>query len=115
MKIEQFEGCPSGADKFVTGVGISVFDNKNPKGKPLHTIEVNVANAHSVNTGCGLSLIKDNDYGCLGAGSLELVVDGKKTVRSIDYGFEDKLGRVIAYNTVSLFDGQRAFMKCLTD
>eukprot|EP00543_Licmophora_paradoxa_P013787 CAMPEP_0202473872 /NCGR_PEP_ID=MMETSP1360-20130828/92077_1 /ASSEMBLY_ACC=CAM_ASM_000848 /TAXON_ID=515479 /ORGANISM="Licmophora paradoxa, Strain CCMP2313" /LENGTH=656 /DNA_ID=CAMNT_0049100955 /DNA_START=50 /DNA_END=2023 /DNA_ORIENTATION=- len=103
MKVNQFEGCPGGSDKFTTGFGLTVFgdgpDGKNTRS--LHNIEINVVNEHSTGTGCGFEPHKANDYGCLGAGSLEIMIDGHKVSRSIDTELKDGSGRVIAFNTIS--------------
>ena len=94
MKIQKFDGCPLGSDTFLTGVGLTVF------GTNKHQVEINVVNPYSVNAGCGNEAVKANDYGCLGAGSLELVIDGHKVVQSVDVPFDDNSGRVIAFNTI---------------
>jgi len=99
MKVNKFEGCPKESDKFTTGFGLSLYDPNN--GQPTHKIEVNVVNEHSTGTGCGFESHKPNDYGCLGAGSLEIIVDGSKITQSVDYEFEDKSGHIIAYNTIA--------------
>ena len=98
MKISEFEGCPADSNKFVTGLGLSVYDAKK---KAVHNIEINVVNEHQVYIGCGTNDDKENDFGCLGAGSLELVIDGKKETRSVDHAFPDGSGSVLAYNTIS--------------
>ena len=95
MKTQKFDGCPAGSDTFLTGVGLTVFGTKK------HQVEINVVNPYTVNTGCGNDANKANDYGCLGAGSLELVIDGHKVVQSVDMPFDDNTGRVIAFNTIA--------------
>ena len=98
MKITEFEGCPADSNKFVTGLGLTVFDKKT--GNPLHQIEAAVANEHSVDTGCGFAAEKGNDYSCLGAGSLELIIDGRKVTHSIDMPLSNG-GTILAYNTIA--------------
>ena len=95
MKTQKFDGCPMGSDTFLTGVGLTVFGTTK-----THQVEINVVNPYTVNSGCGNEVNKDFDYGCLGAGSLELVIDGHKVVQSIDMPFDDNTGRVIAFNTI---------------
>jgi hypothetical protein len=94
MRTQKFEGCPVGSDTFLTGIGLTVFGTKK------HQVEINVVNPYTVNAGCGNEANKIFDYGCLGAGSLELVIDGHKIVQSIDMPFDDNTGRVIAFNTI---------------
>jgi hypothetical protein len=96
MKTQKFDGCPVGSDTFLTGVGLTVFGTRDKK----HQVEINVVNPYTVNAGCGNEAVKANDYGCLGAGSLELVIDGHKVVQSVDMPFDDNTGRVIAFNTI---------------
>jgi len=96
MRTQKFEDCPVGSDTFLTGIGLTVFG----KNKKTHKVEVNVVNPYTVNAGCGMKNDKERDYGCLGAGSLELVIDGHKFTQSIDMSFDDNTGRVIAFNTI---------------
>jgi hypothetical protein len=97
MKTQKFDECPVGSDTFLTGVGLTVFGTTKK-----HQVEINVVNPYTVNTGCGNEANKANDYGCLGAGSLELVIDGHKVVQSVDMPFDDNTGRVIAFNTIGM-------------
>jgi hypothetical protein len=76
MKTQKFDGCPVGSGTFLTGVGLTVFGTTKK-----HQVEINVVNPYTVNAGCGNEANKANDYGCLGAGSLELVIDGHKVVQ----------------------------------
>ena len=87
MKVQKFETCPEESDTFITGVGLSTF------GDIPHRIEINVVNINDNNVGCGF------EGNCLGYGSLELAIDGKKILNPQDYHFQDGSGRVIAYNT----------------
>jgi hypothetical protein len=68
MKIQQFEGCSVGADTFLTGARLTVFDKEKK-----HRIDINVVNPYTVYSGCGYDPNKEKDYECLGAGSLELI------------------------------------------
>jgi hypothetical protein len=91
MKISQFADCPAKSDTFCSGAGFTFFDSKKQK---TQTVEVNVVNEHSVNVGCG-----GNNTNCLGAGSLEIILDGTKMTAGGDYKFKDGTGRILAYNT----------------
>mmetsp|Transcript_16734 Transcript_16734/g.27765 ORF Transcript_16734/g.27765 Transcript_16734/m.27765 type:complete len:567 (+) Transcript_16734:52-1752(+) len=91
MRISQFEGCPAKSDTFCSGAGFTFFDSKRRK---TRTIEVNVVNEHNVDVGCG-----GEKKNCLGAGSLEIMLDGTKVVVGGDYKFKDGTGRVLAFNT----------------
>lgn len=93
MKTQKFEGCPEGAETFLTGVGLTIFG----KNKKIHQIEINVVNPYTINAGCGNDADKANDYGCLGAGSLELILDGHKIVQSIDMPFDDRPHHCLQY------------------
>lgn len=94
MRIQEYEECPAESNKFVSGVGFSLF-KKGQFGRQIsHQIVVNVVNEHMVQTGCGTEATN-----CLGNGSLELIIDGKKFVYPGDYQFKDGSGRVIAFNT----------------
>jgi hypothetical protein len=57
-------------DSFVSGV-LNFFT----AGRKARRIEVHVANPYNVNVGCG-----EGTTNCLGAGSLELIIDGVKHV-----------------------------------
>jgi hypothetical protein len=92
MRVTQFEGCPDHSDTFSSGAGFTFFDEKK---QAMAKVEINVVNEHSVDIGCG-----SDSKACLGAGSLEILIDGQKIVVGGDYQFEDKKsGRVIAFNT----------------
>ena len=94
MRIQEYEQCPADSNKFVSGVGFTVF-RKTPFGRtPAHKIAVNVVNEWGTSTGCGTGATN-----CLGNGSLELMIDDKKFVYPGDYQFKDGSGRVIAFNT----------------
>eukprot|EP00545_Synedropsis_sp_CCMP1620_P013223 CAMPEP_0119003846 /NCGR_PEP_ID=MMETSP1176-20130426/796_1 /TAXON_ID=265551 /ORGANISM="Synedropsis recta cf, Strain CCMP1620" /LENGTH=1092 /DNA_ID=CAMNT_0006955483 /DNA_START=39 /DNA_END=3317 /DNA_ORIENTATION=+ len=91
MKINSYETCPAHSDTFVSGAGFRFLKN----GKTTKSIEVNVVNPYDVNVGCGSDDIKN----CLGAGSLELIIDGEKHVVGGDYKTKDGLARITAFNT----------------
>ena len=95
MKIQEYDGCPAESNKFVSGVGFTLF-KKSGLGSPVpaHKIVVNVVNEYGVKTGCGTEATN-----CLGNGSLEIFIDDKKYVYPGDYQFKDNSGRVIAFNT----------------
>ena len=97
MKVQKFEECPNHSDTFITGVGMSVFGKHGKK----HAIEVNVVNEFNTDIGCGNVADKTNDYSCLGAGSLQIIIDGHKIVQTIDHVFDDNSGRVTAFNTIA--------------
>lgn len=91
MKLQTYESCPEHSNNFLSGVGMTFFK----KGSSRKRIEVSVTNPYNVGVGCGgLSLSH-----CLGAGSLELVIDGVKHLIGGDYKFHDGTGRVVAFNT----------------
>ena len=69
--------------------------------KKEHSIEINIVNEHQTDIGCQTKDGQKTYEGCLGAGSLELVIDGRKITHAIDHSFADGSGRVVAYNTVS--------------
>lgn len=91
MKVSQFEGCPTGSDAFCSGAAFTFFDSKKRK---TRMIEINVVNEHHVDIGCGAAA-----KSCLGDGSLEILIDGKKIGSGGDFTFEDGTGRVLAFNT----------------
>ena len=96
MKINEYDNCPADSNKFVSGVGFTLF-KKNPltgSRVPAHQIAVNVVNEWGTSTGCGTEATN-----CLGNGSLELVIDGSKYVYPGDYQLKDGTGRVVAFNT----------------
>lgn len=74
MKINGYDNCPENSNTFVSGAGFTFFDDE---GMVAKRIEVNVVNVYDIDVGCGL----DETKSCLGAGSLELVIDGKKAYR----------------------------------
>jgi len=90
MKIQQYESCPSDPVNFVSAVGLTFT-----KGSKKRRIEISVSNAYNVNVGCGANSVAH----CLGAGSLELLIDGVKHVVGGDYTFKDGTGRIVAFNT----------------
>ena len=90
MKIQEYETCPSDSNNFVSGIGLTF-----KKGWKKQRIEVNVVNSYNVNVGCGA----DSVAHCLGAGSLELVIDGVKHIVGGDYTFKDGTGRIVVFNT----------------
>ena len=95
MKIQEYNDCPVDANKFVSGVGFTVFKRTLTGGRtPLHKVTVNVVNEFGTSTGCGTGATN-----CLANGSLELTIDGKKFLYPGDYQFQDGTGRVIAFNT----------------
>ena len=91
MKINSYETCPAHSNTFVSGAGFTYFDN----GKITKRIEVNVVNNYNVDVGCG----QDETKNCLGAGSLELIIDGVKHVVGGDYHTNDGMARITAFNT----------------
>jgi len=91
MKVSQFEGCPTGSDAFCSGAAFTFFDSEKRK---TRMIEINVVNEHHVDIGCGAAA-----KSCLGDGSLEILIDGKKINSGGDFTFEDGTGRVLAFNT----------------
>ena len=90
MRIQSYETCPSDSNTFVSGVGLSFKTATSER-----NIEVAVPNPYHVHVGCGAG---SKEY-CLGAGSLELIIDGDKHVIGGDYTFKDGTGRIIAFNT----------------
>jgi hypothetical protein len=86
FRTQIYEKCPADSNNFISGVGISIMNQK---------VEVNVVNPYDIDVGCG----KDMNQNCLGAGSLELIIDGMKHVVGGDYSFNDGSGRIIAFNT----------------
>ena len=95
MKIQQYDDCPADSNKFVSGVGFTLFKNTLAgKRTPAHKIAVNVVNEFGVQTGCGT-----DSTNCLANGSVELIIDDKKFLYPGDYQFKDGTGRVIAFNT----------------
>ena len=94
MKINEYDNCPADSNKFVGGVGFTLFKNGKKGRKPAHKIAVNVVNEFGVQTGCGT-----DSTNCLANGSLELIIDDKKFVYPGDYQFKDGTGRVVAFNT----------------
>ena len=94
MKIQEYDECPADSNKFVSGVGFTVFKNTAMGRTPAHKIAVNVVNEFGTQTGCGTDATN-----CLGNGSLELIIDDKKYVYPGDYQLKDGSGRVIAFNT----------------
>ena len=95
MKISEYADCPADSNKFVSGVGFTVFKKtKNGERAPMHKIAVNVVNEFGVQTGCGTE-----STNCLANGSVELIIDDKKFVYPGDYQFKDGTGRVVAFNT----------------
>ena len=56
-------------------------------------IEINVANENHVNVGYGAAA-----KSCLGDGSLEILIDGKKIGSGGDFTFEDGTGRILTFN-----------------
>jgi hypothetical protein len=91
MQLTHFEDCPANSYSFSSGAAFNFFDEKKQKKRG---IEINVVNEHHVDIGCG-----SGPKACLGAGSLQILLDGVKIVTGGDYQFEDKSGRVIAFNT----------------
>lgn len=95
MRIHEFDECPADSNKFTTGVGFKFIDEKTKKKRE---ILINVVNEKSIDIGCG-----DGSPVCLGAGSLEMVIDGKKVVAPGEYKLDDgddkSTNRVIAFNT----------------
>ena len=86
MRISEFETCPEHSNKFVTGAAFSVGG---------HVVEISVVNEYNVDIGCG-----SNGLNCLGAGSLEIVIDGVKTNHGGDFKLNHgKDIRVLAFNT----------------
>ena len=94
MRISEYDSCPAESNAFVTAAAFSFFDDA---GK-ARTVEVNVVNEYNTNVGCGHGADKKN---CLGDGSIEIVIDGKKTSFGGDYKFLDGSGRILAFNTFS--------------
>lgn len=92
MKINGYDNCPENSNTFVSGAGFTFFDDE---GMVAKRIEVNVVNVYDIDVGCGL----DETKSCLGAGSLELVIDGKKHTVGGDYKTEDGMARITAFNT----------------
>ena len=90
MRIQSYENCPSDSNSFVSGVGLSF-----KTGSSERNMEVSVPNPYNVNVGCGAG---SKEY-CLGAGSLEMTIDGVKHIVGGDYTFKDGTGRIIAFNT----------------
>jgi hypothetical protein len=86
MRTQVFENCPADSNNFISGVGFSIDNRK---------IQVNVVNVYNVDVGCGSGAEKH----CLGAGSLELIIDGVKHTFGGDYTFKDGSGRIVAFNT----------------
>ena len=93
MRVQKYDDCPAGSDKFLSGVGFTMRDRDDPS-QHFHRILINVVNPYAVETGCGTGATN-----CLGGGSLEILIDGKKLVYPGDYRFQDGTGRVIAFNT----------------
>jgi len=91
LKINNYELCPDSSDSFVSGAGFNFFEN----GTSVKKIEISVANPYHVDVGCGDSEVQN----CLGAGSLELIIDGVKHIVGGDYVTEDKHARITAFNT----------------
>jgi hypothetical protein len=94
MRLHSYDNCPKNANNFVSGFGLTLFQNR----KPSKRIDVNVINPYSVfplETSCG-GLEKSH---CLGAGSLEIAIDDKRYVVGGDYRFDDAPGRVLVFNT----------------
>jgi hypothetical protein len=96
MRIHTFDGCPVDSNKFTTGVGFNFFDAEK---KTTRKIEINVViNEFNVDVGCG----SDSAKNCLGAGSLEMTIDGKKYIMPGEYSLDEddkSTDRIVAFNT----------------
>eukprot|EP00591_Stephanopyxis_turris_P004699 CAMPEP_0195532526 /NCGR_PEP_ID=MMETSP0794_2-20130614/38424_1 /TAXON_ID=515487 /ORGANISM="Stephanopyxis turris, Strain CCMP 815" /LENGTH=1057 /DNA_ID=CAMNT_0040664783 /DNA_START=62 /DNA_END=3236 /DNA_ORIENTATION=- len=101
MKFHQFSGCPQDEDMFVTGIGIGIYSPRpisrvfDKKARTLlHTVEVKIKDEDSFHPGCD-----QEEPGCLGEGSLEIVVDDMSIVRPGDYYFSADGGlRIVTFN-----------------
>ena len=91
MRLQSHDTCPGNSNNFVTGVGLTFVK----QGQYNKQIEVTIGNHYSVDVGCGGMSMSH----CLGAGSLEVVIDGKRHVVGGDYKFHDGTGRIVAFNT----------------
>lgn len=93
MRISEYETCPSHSNTFVSGASFTFHDKKNKKS---HNIEINVVNEYNVDVGCG-----SGPASCLGAGSLEMMIDGKKQLYGGNYAFgkNGAGGEILAFNT----------------
>eukprot|EP00545_Synedropsis_sp_CCMP1620_P003609 CAMPEP_0119026834 /NCGR_PEP_ID=MMETSP1176-20130426/36126_1 /TAXON_ID=265551 /ORGANISM="Synedropsis recta cf, Strain CCMP1620" /LENGTH=272 /DNA_ID=CAMNT_0006982639 /DNA_START=51 /DNA_END=866 /DNA_ORIENTATION=- len=92
MKLQTYESCPEHSSNiFLSGVGLTFLK----KGTTRKRIQINVVNPYNVDVGCGGLPVSH----CLGAGTLELVIDGVKHVVGGDFKFHDGTGRIIAFNT----------------
>ena len=91
MRISEYETCPKNSDTFVSGAGFTFFDKKR---RESHKLEINVVNEYNVDIGCGRE-----GFPCLGAGSLELILDGTKIVTGGNCKFSDGSGKILAFNT----------------
>lgn len=91
LRINQYDTCPEDSNTFVSGAGFAFFKN----GEISTNIEVSVVNPYNVDVGCGSTESKN----CLGAGSLELVIDGVKHLVGGDYKTKDSTARITAFNT----------------
>ena len=91
MKLQSYETCPANSNNFVTGVGLTFFK----QGHATKRIEVSVVNPLSAAVDCGGMSVSH----CLGAGSLEVLIDSERYVVGGDYKFHGGTGRVVAFNT----------------
>lgn len=89
MRVHKFDTCPLKSDTFTTGVGFSFFDKQR---KAYRQIEISVVNERNVDVGCAAQET------CLGAGSLEMIIDGVKHTAPGNFNRDEKT-QILAFNT----------------
>uniref|UniRef100_A0A7S4JTY2 VWFD domain-containing protein n=1 Tax=Odontella aurita TaxID=265563 RepID=A0A7S4JTY2_9STRA len=101
MKFHEFEGCAAEADMFVTGVTVGLRERH----RIAHSVVIRVRDENSFFPGCDFDDDEEEENdACLGAGSLEIVLDGETITKPGDYFARASTPsssaiRVVAYNT----------------